>query len=226
MFLPPPAFSVCLPVTITKVYKCIFCHILKVTKFRPWQAAQGTACQSWELSPPRIPCNTPRRGGHRSERATGHSSQPQLPQQGMQGEAASKIAQAPATKGLQLITSYLSRAQRQMEGSTGHRTEQPASINLFHFKGRALPAATRLTGSKGCSSPGERSSAAAGRTDPGPAADRQAAHWGIWYDPTTANYRKGLCPQGVGERLPHGYFKMVQIITTSVLPGAILMLLT
>lgn len=57
----------------------------------------------------------------------------------MQGEAASKIAQAPATKGLQVISSYLNRAQRQMEGSTGHRTKQPASINLFHFKGRTLP---------------------------------------------------------------------------------------
>lgn len=41
----------------------------------------------------------------------------------------------------------------QMEGSTGHRTEQPASINPFHFKGRALPVGTLLTGSKGCSNP-------------------------------------------------------------------------
>jgi len=154
MFLPPPAFFACLPVTITKVYKRIFCHILKVTKFRPWQAAQVTACQSQELSP-RIPCNTPRRGGHRSERAMGHSSQPQLPQQGMQGETASKIAQVPATNSLKVITSCLSRAQRQMEGSTGHSTQQPTSINLFLFTGSALRAATLLMGSKGCGSADE-----------------------------------------------------------------------
>lgn len=109
MFLPPPAFSARLPVTRTNVYKPIWCHILKVTKFRPWQAAQGAAFLSWELSAASS-LQHPGTGGHRSRRAVG-----QLPQQGMQGEAAFKIARVQATKGFPVITSYASHAQRQVE---------------------------------------------------------------------------------------------------------------
>lgn len=67
-----------------------------------------------------------------------------------------------------------------MEGSTVHRTKQPASINPFHFKGRALPPGMLLTGSKGYSSPDggerprERSTAHAIVTD-SRTADRHAA---------------------------------------------------
>lgn len=53
----------------------------------------------------------------------------------------------------QLPAIYLSRAQRQTEGSTGHRTQRPSSTDLFpfHWEGRALPAARLLRDSQGCS---------------------------------------------------------------------------
>lgn len=52
----------------------------------------------------------------------------------------------------QLPAIYLSRAQRQTEGRTGHRTQRPSSTDLFpfHSEGRALPAARLLRDCKGC----------------------------------------------------------------------------
>lgn len=190
-------------------------HLLLHPKGHQIQALAGSPRGCTPLLRALPPNSLPHTQDRRSPQQEGDRPfQPQLPQQGMQGESASKIASATATKGF--TSNYQLSIWAVPKGR--QKAAQDTEVNAPR-----APTCSRFTGKGGhCLQQGSSGTAGTllrrgavllqgSQTQP-----RHAAEGLSWEHPKSANYSKGLCSLRVEKQLFHGHSKMVQIITTLV----------